>query len=160
MELQSLNNCRRHETLSWLSLYSKTVRPHRDISNLCSRAGPVSLLLCVLLLAFSLCTAQDGRVSSSSSRARPVPAAAEQVSLQCHPAGKACSDAASVDLSLITFPLQERVSTTSGTQHPNEPQYQASEAISVCPKCQGSRVEVELYEYRQLEVQTRGAPAK
>ncbi|KAL3132330.1 hypothetical protein ABBQ32_008908 [Trebouxia sp. C0010 RCD-2024] len=46
---------------------------------------------------------------------------------------------------------QERVSTTSGTQHPNEPQYQASEAISVCPKCQGSRVEVELYEYRQLE---------
>ncbi|KAL3156575.1 hypothetical protein ABBQ38_000865 [Trebouxia sp. C0009 RCD-2024] len=46
---------------------------------------------------------------------------------------------------------QERVSTTSGIQHPNEPQYQASEAILVCPKCQGSRVEVELYEYRQLE---------
>lgn len=61
------------------------------------------------------------------------------------------------DLCLIAFPLQERVSTTSGIQHPNEPQYQASEAILVCPKCQGSRVEVELYEYRQLEVQT---PAK
>ena len=50
--------------------------------------------------------------------------------------------------------LQEQISNPAGSQNMTPSPYQASENVSICPDCQGSRVEVQLYNHRQLEVQS------
>ena len=50
--------------------------------------------------------------------------------------------------------LQEQASTSSAVQHQptSASQGQVTEDVSVCAACQGSKVEVELYHFRKLEV--------
>ena len=58
----------------------------------------------------------------------------------------------------VFFGLQERAGNLARNQSASASQGQMTEDVSVCAACQGSKVETEVYYFRQLEVLCNAAP--